>query len=73
MLRRCGATRGPRCCVSCRCRRPQFLIYAALYEPGANTAHTLRVEAVENCGTAGGNSGGRFTIDSVSIDVIGVR
>jgi hypothetical protein len=44
-----------------------------LYEPGKATSHTLTAMAKDNCGTEGGAGGGHFTINSVSIDVIGIR
>jgi hypothetical protein len=44
-----------------------------LFEPGQATNHTLSVTASDNCGTGGGTSSGHLTINSVAIDVIGVR
>lgn len=44
-----------------------------LFEPTGIETHTLKVEAYDSCGDNGGNSGGQFIIDSVSIDVIGAR
>ncbi|HEY4916567.1 MAG TPA: hypothetical protein VIH92_06640 [Solirubrobacteraceae bacterium] len=44
-----------------------------LFEPGHPETHTLTARAVDDCGREGGHSGGHFTIDAVSIDVIGVR
>jgi Collagen triple helix repeat (20 copies) len=44
-----------------------------LFEPGNATSHTLTAELTDQCGVGGGNSGGHFKIDSISIDVLGVR
>jgi hypothetical protein len=44
-----------------------------LFEPGKETSQTLTAEATDECGAGGGNSGGHFKIDSISIDVLGVR
>jgi hypothetical protein len=44
-----------------------------LFEPGNVTSHTLTAEVTDECGAGGGNSGGHFKIDSISIDVLGVR
>lgn len=44
-----------------------------LFEPGKADSHTLSVEAQDNCGTGTGLAGARFTINSVSIDAVGVR
>jgi hypothetical protein len=39
-----------------------------LYEPGKATTHTLTAVATDHC-----NNGGHFTINSVSIDVVGLK
>jgi hypothetical protein len=44
-----------------------------LFEPGSAVSHTLSVEAQDNCGIGGGFATARFTVNSVSIDVVGVR
>jgi hypothetical protein len=44
-----------------------------VYEPGKSTSHTLTVEAKDECGVNGGKASGHYTINSVSIDVIGIR
>ena len=44
-----------------------------LFEPGKATSHTLTAELTDQCGVGGGNSGGHFKIDSISIDVLGAR
>jgi hypothetical protein len=44
-----------------------------LLEPGATTNHTLKVEARDLCGIESSKTAGHFTIDSLSIDVIGVK
>jgi hypothetical protein len=46
---------------------------ALLYEPGQPTSHTLTVKGRDQCGLNGGPATKHFTINSVSIDVIGVR
>jgi len=46
---------------------------AWLYEPGEAAWHTLSVEAQDNCGPGEGFATARFTINSVSIDVIGIK
>jgi len=43
------------------------------FEPTANTAHSVEVEVYDNCGRNGGHTGEHFKVESVSIDVIGVR
>jgi hypothetical protein len=44
-----------------------------LFEPGKALSHTLTAQVSDNCGTQGGNSGGHFRIDSIAIDVVGLR
>jgi hypothetical protein len=44
-----------------------------LFEPGKAVSHTIEVEAQDNCGTGTGLAGARFIVNSVSIDVVGVR
>lgn len=44
-----------------------------LYEPATATSQTLTVLAKDECGYEGGTSSAHFTVDSVSIDVIGVH
>jgi hypothetical protein len=44
-----------------------------LFEPGKATSRTLTAEVIDQCGVGGGNSGGHFKIDSISIDVLGAR
>jgi hypothetical protein len=44
-----------------------------LLEPGSATKHTLSVTAWDTCGREGGASGAHFTVNSVSLDVIGFR
>ncbi len=44
-----------------------------LFEPGSVTKHTLSVTAWDTCGREGGASGAHFTINSVSLDVVGFR
>lgn len=48
-------------------------VAGSLYEPGVSTNHSLTARATQRCGTNNGHSGSHFTVDSVSIDVIGVR
>jgi hypothetical protein len=48
-------------------------VLATAFEPGKDTPHTLTAQASDECGTNGGNTGGHVTIDSVSIDVIGIH
>jgi hypothetical protein len=43
-----------------------------LFEPPAPTPHTLAVQAADDC-AANGGAGGHFTIESVSVDVLGAR
>ncbi len=43
-----------------------------LFEPLTATPHTLAVQAADDC-TANGGSGGHFTIESVSVDVLGAH
>ena len=44
-----------------------------LFEPSGNTSHTLTAKISDDCGFEGGNTGGHFTINSIEIDVLGVR
>jgi hypothetical protein len=44
-----------------------------LFEPGKETSQTLTAEVTDECGAGGGNSGGHFKIDSISIDVLGAH
>jgi hypothetical protein len=44
-----------------------------LFEPGTDTGQTLTAEAIDQCGVGGGNSGGHFKLDSISIDVLSAR
>jgi hypothetical protein len=44
-----------------------------VFEPGHATPHTLSVSGEDQCGSAGGSSSAHFKIESVAIDVIGVR
>jgi hypothetical protein len=41
-----------------------------LFEPAKSTSHTLTAAVSDRCGVGGGNSGGHFKIDSISIDVL---
>jgi hypothetical protein len=43
------------------------------FEPGKATVHTLTATAIDGCGALGGKGGGHFKINSVAIDVIGIR
>ena len=43
-----------------------------LWEPGVETSRTLTVRAADDCGEAGGSSGGHFKIEGVKVDVLGV-
>jgi hypothetical protein len=45
----------------------------SLFQPGSAVGHTLSVEAQDNCGLGAGFATARFTINSVLLDVIGVR
>jgi len=45
----------------------------SLFEPPAPTSHTLTAQVADNCGADGGHGGGHFTIESISIDVLGVH
>lgn len=42
-----------------------------LFEPGEDTKHTLTAQVIDQCGAGGGNGGGHFKIDSLSIDALG--
>lgn len=44
-----------------------------LFEPGKEMGQTVTAEMTDECGAGGGNSGGHFKIDSISIDVLGAR
>jgi hypothetical protein len=44
-----------------------------LFEPGTDTGHTLTAQVADDCGAGGGNTGAHFTINSVSIDVMGAH
>jgi hypothetical protein len=44
-----------------------------LFEPSSPTNHTVTLSISDNCGFLGGHTGGHFTINSVSIDVVGVK
>jgi hypothetical protein len=44
-----------------------------LFEPGKDTTHTLTLSLSDTCGLEGGKSGAHFKVDSVSIDVVGLR
>jgi len=44
-----------------------------LLEPRNPTGHEITIQEADDCGANGGNSGSHFTINSVSIDVIGVK
>ena len=46
----------------------QDLIPAWLYEPGKATSHTLTAQVTDNCRGAA-----HFTVDSISVDVIGIK
>jgi len=46
---------------------------ASVFEPGTETSHTLTAQVADDCGEFGGTGGGHVTIDSVSVDVIGIR
>jgi len=43
-----------------------------LWEPGAETSRALTVRAADDCGEAGGSSGGHFKVEGVKVDVLGV-
>lgn len=45
----------------------------ALFEPEVATSHTVTAEVADNCGVKGGNAGGHFTINSLSLDVIAMK
>jgi hypothetical protein len=45
----------------------------ALFESGIDTPHAMTAEIADDCGAKGGHTGGHFTIDSVTIDVVGAR
>jgi hypothetical protein len=45
----------------------------SLFEPPAPTGHTLSARVADDCGADGGQGGGHFTIQSISVDVLGVR
>jgi hypothetical protein len=44
-----------------------------LFEPGAPTNHVLTAQAEDDCGVNGGQATDHFTINSVSIDVVGLK
>jgi hypothetical protein len=44
-----------------------------LYEPGPATSHTITAQVSDDCGVRGGHAESHFTIDSVSIDVVGLK
>ncbi len=44
-----------------------------LYEPGKSTKHTLTATAWDSCGREGGKATAHFTIDAISVDVMGFR
>lgn len=44
-----------------------------LFEPGADTPHTLTAKVGDDCGWGGGNTGGHFTLESIKIDVLGAH
>jgi hypothetical protein len=44
-----------------------------LFEPAKTVTHTLHAFAQDTCGENGGGSGGHFTIDSISIDVLAFK
>jgi len=44
-----------------------------LFEPGKAVTHNLILKAYDACGSLGGHGGGHFTINSVAIDVEGIR
>jgi hypothetical protein len=45
----------------------------SLFEPPAPSSHTLSARVADDCGADGGQGGGHFTIQSISVDVLGVR
>jgi hypothetical protein len=45
----------------------------AAFEPLALTSHTLTAQVGDDCGANGGHGGGHFTIQSISVDVLGTR
>ena len=44
-----------------------------LWEPGSATSHTLTAQVADACGTGGGATGGHFTVNSITIDVLGAQ
>jgi hypothetical protein len=44
-----------------------------LFEPTVNTAHTFTAKIGDGCGINGGAGGGHFTIESIKVDVLGVK
>ncbi len=44
----------------------------SLFEPPAPSAHTLSARVADDCGADGGEGEGHFTIQSISVDVLGV-
>jgi hypothetical protein len=51
-------------------RRPWTSIVAVLalvFEPGVPVSHTLTVQAADNCGQNGGNTGGHFKVNSMTL------
>lgn len=45
----------------------------SLFESPASSGHTLTAQVADNCGANGGVGGSHFTIESVSVDVLGVH
>lgn len=45
----------------------------SLFEPPAVTSHTVTAQVADDCGANGGHGGGHFTIQSISVDVLGAR
>jgi hypothetical protein len=48
-------------------------VAGSIFEPGSATSHTLTAKIGDDCGFMGGNSGGHFTINSISVDVLGAK
>jgi hypothetical protein len=44
-----------------------------IFEPAAIQSHTLTVRLQDDCGINGGNSGSHFTVNSVAVDVVGLK
>ena len=44
-----------------------------LWEPGANATHTLTAEVADGCGYGGGSASEHFTVNSITVDVLGTR